>query len=388
MENVKRRQSHIPNELFISILSKLPIKSLKRFECACKSWSLLFDNPNFKTIYRNSFFTKDHSYYNDKSLLLHTNNFPFCFGYGVKYELYSVSGERFENRVKLDWPINPHYEYKYGFGILGCGSVNGILCLLCDYRGKNVIFWNPSTEEFKVIPLNFPGFMCLVDYRGFGYDHIKDDYKVLRCCGGINPETFSNSDIEEQISSIWEIYSLKSNSWKKLELDMNHKSIHWNKEFHVYMDGLSHNLGRDERDDESCLISFDWSNEVFVTTPLFLDIDNFYLHYKTWTKIVLINGSIASITNFEDMLHISILGELGVKESWIKILIIGPFHYLDYPIGAGKKGDMMFRKRDGGLVWFDLNTQMIEDLGIRAEIFTTRLFIHGENLIPFEGNNI
>jgi molecular chaperone HtpG len=34
--------NHIPEDLAFSILSKLPLKSLKRFGCVRKSWTLLF----------------------------------------------------------------------------------------------------------------------------------------------------------------------------------------------------------------------------------------------------------------------------------------------------------------------------------------------------------
>ncbi|CAJ2633768.1 unnamed protein product [Trifolium pratense] len=66
----------------------------------------------------------------------------------------------------------------------------------------------------------------------------------------------------------------------------------------------------------------------------------------------------------------------------------GFFPCLENPIGAGKKGDMLFRKKDGELVWCDLNTQMIEDLGVISRRFGCKIVIHKENILPFEGANI
>ncbi|AET00948.1 hypothetical protein MTR_5g097730 [Medicago truncatula] len=40
--------------------------------------------------------------------------------------------------------------------------------------------------------------------------------------------------------------------------------------------------------------------------------------------------------------------KLDVMESWTKIFTVGPLPCLDYPVGAGKKGDLFFRKKDGG----------------------------------------
>jgi len=45
--------NYVSDDITFSILSKLPLKSLKRFECACKSCSLLFDNPYFMTMHHN-----------------------------------------------------------------------------------------------------------------------------------------------------------------------------------------------------------------------------------------------------------------------------------------------------------------------------------------------
>jgi len=64
--------------------------------------------------------------------------------------------------------------------------------------------------------------------------------------------------------------------------------------------------------------------------------------------------------------HISVLGEVGVKESWIKLFIVGPLPDVERPIGVGKKGDIFFMKKDQDLVLFNLSTRRIEDLGIKG----------------------
>jgi len=138
--------NHIPDDIVFYIISKLPDKSLKRFECVCKSWSLLSDNRDFMTMYRNYFLSKDHSFYDDTSLLLHQSQTIgltiTCYPGGMfptkfKYDLYSLSGERFENKVKLDWPVrhvriincihDDGQEDKIGFKIVRSISFNGTI---------------------------------------------------------------------------------------------------------------------------------------------------------------------------------------------------------------------------------------------------------------------
>ncbi|XP_024628171.1 putative F-box protein At3g16210 [Medicago truncatula] len=173
--------NHIYDDVAFVILSKLPLKSLFRFRCVRKSWSLLFENPYFMDMFRRIFLSKNHSYYNDTSLLLHD-----------EYMLYSLFGERFENRVKLDWP-NPYGE-QFDFNIYGCASVNGILCIEdagriegihCIEELGRVVLWNPTTGEFKVTPpspsaFESPCWDPMIDLHGFGYDQVRDDYKVIR----------------------------------------------------------------------------------------------------------------------------------------------------------------------------------------------------------------
>lgn len=49
MTNEKVR-NHIHDDIAFSILSKLPLKSLKRFEYVRKSWSQLLENPQFMSM--------------------------------------------------------------------------------------------------------------------------------------------------------------------------------------------------------------------------------------------------------------------------------------------------------------------------------------------------
>jgi len=258
--------------------------------------------------------------------------------------------------------------------------------LLCASQ-ENIILWNPSTKEFKLIPPSpfdsEPYWGVLIDHRSFGYDRVRDDYKVM--CHGQIIQEYNNYRIYGG-SYIWELYSLRSNSWRKINVDMEHNHMDCEQ---VYLDGLSHWMCSNERRNEVFLLSFEWSNEVFITTPIPSYMNYYYFQkYSLLVDLVLLNGSVALILNCVDTstFHISIMGEVDVKESWIKLFIVRSLPCLSYPIGAGKKGNMLFRKEDGGLVWFDLNTQTIQDLGIIEGRFY-KIVIHKESFYPFEGAN-
>lgn len=79
------------------------------------------------------------------------------------------------------------------------------------------------------------------------------------------------------------------------------------------------------------------------------------------------------------------MGELGVKESWIKLFIICPIPYIKYSTGIGKKGDILLIKEDGKLIRFNLNTQQIEELKFAGSQFLGRTILYKESLLPILG---
>ena len=122
----QKLMNHLPNDLVLSVMSNLPFKSLKRFGCLQRSWTILFENSDFMNLFRNNFIRNQHSYYDDTSLLLFIN-LPYQNTH--KSNLFSVSGERFQNMEKLE--VEDVYPCR--FRILGSCSVNGTLCLYLPY---------------------------------------------------------------------------------------------------------------------------------------------------------------------------------------------------------------------------------------------------------------
>ncbi|XP_058767396.1 F-box/kelch-repeat protein At3g06240-like [Vicia villosa] len=381
----KKVTSHIPYDLGITILVKLPLKSLKRLGCVCKSWGILFENSNFINIFSNNFIS-NHGSHDDASLLLQVTITNFS---DTRYHsLYSLYGDSFINRVKLEWPNPFHVENPY-FYILDSGSINGTLCLYSDINGIFIIvIWNPITKELKVIPrspIEFvpsPYDQYFVVLHGFGYDHIQDDYKIIRY---INVGLHS-SDIYG--GKYWEIYSLRSNSWRTLDIGMPGCGLGTIGE-RLYTLGMCHWISKGYTNkDDSYLVSFNLNGEIFNTTliPLFMDAE---LDHEFSIHSMMLNGSIATISWYDDTttFHISILGELGVKESWIKLFIVGPLSCVDHPIGVDKEGNIFFRKQNGELILLDLRTNVISDLGFNGW-YTSQIVILKGSFLPIGGINL
>ncbi|CAK8539348.1 unnamed protein product [Lathyrus sativus] len=388
-----RSNVHIPDDLAFSILSKLPLKSLKRFECVSKSWSLLFENPHFMNMLRNHFISNTRSDYGDTFLFLSSVDPPLSHA-----AFYLLSNEGFENRIKFDLPP-PFQEDDSLLYILSSVCINGILCIGQDTcRGRRMVnsfravLWNPATSDFMVIPSSpdenvLPYRSPFFNFHGFGYDHVRDDYKLIRYIS-----FFSVTDEDEDMP--WEdksyepllmIYSLRSNSWRILEIDMlDIRDFDYALPEGVYLNGVCHWLGtRDLYGNEACLVSFDLSNEVLFMTPILSDINECCEFIFIGRHLVVLNESVALISNCfkAPTFHISILGEVGVKESWIKLFIVGPIPSIEYPIGVGKKGDICLIQDNKELVWLDLSTQITKEIGVKGKSYACQIGIYKENLL-------
>jgi F-box interacting protein len=277
-----------------------------------------------------------------------------------------------------------------------CGSIDGTLCLHqieYDNYGRTVLY-NPTTQTIKLLPASEDEFSITFDstenyfyyfvtsrLHGFGYDHVINDYNVIRYVKvSIEPKPFLDypDDFEETINHrfgdivlgpLWEIYSLRSNLWRKLHVDMPF-SENCTEGTQVYMDGVCHWLCEKHEDNPigPCLVSFYLSNEVSFTTPIPSDVDDCFDVGAEWINLVVLNGSIALISYHEERttFHVSILGQLGFKESWIKLFMVGPLPCVERLIRVGTKGEIFFIKKDKEIAWFDLSKQMIEELGYTA----------------------
>ena len=376
----------ISDDISFSILSKLPLKSLVRFRSVRKSWYFLFENSYFMNMYRIYFASNNNYSYVDDSLLSIEGVEPYYEGH---WALFLLSGERFENKIKLDWPP-PIQEDDTEFSIL-MSIIDGTICFVKDTGGPTTVLWNINTQSFKVLPpspLESPPpsyHSAWVTSHGFGYDHIRNDYKVVRHIAHRKNliDRVGNWPLHD---SVWEVYSLRSNYWKKLDVDMptgyfgsRNISFRTNEVCH-WLDEHGH-----------CLVSFDSSNDVFFRTPLPLDdyddIDSVLVDRRP----VGLNGFASFISSYETknankmiIFHISILGEYGVKESWTKLFVVGPLSWVDHPVGGGNKGEIFFKSKDDELVGFDLGTQMIKKHCIKDVIDFDRI-LYKEVRIPIGG---
>ncbi|KAL2937096.1 hypothetical protein RDABS01_020545 [Bienertia sinuspersici] len=192
---------NLPEELVIEILKRLPVTSLLRFMCVCKSWYSLITNPSFISVHLSI-----------QSNKISSNCSSTLYSFGFEFFLHDVD-EPLNDWTKIDSLVGHKQR-------LIVGNFDGVLCLFdhCDRGVGPLILWNPSIRKAFTLPLPIPAFRAKkftfadVDPRqnvifGFGFDFISKDYKVVR--------VFYEWDVKRQITCFHaDVCSLSKDNWR------------------------------------------------------------------------------------------------------------------------------------------------------------------------------
>ncbi|KAF5751232.1 F-box and associated interaction domains-containing protein putative isoform 1 [Tripterygium wilfordii] len=370
----------IPEDLVTNILLYLPAKSLARFKCVCKSWCSLIGDPKFvvehhhkqTTLYSNSFWVIGRDKCSNYEFIL-------CFIKDDGDEIPIVT----ETISHGDEPF-------CGFKLV-LGPRNGLYCVCEDVT---VTIINPSTGESKTLPdsqlepPNVASFQC-PDF-GFGFDNKNNDYKVLRfvdydCNGGAT------------IHQI-ELYSLKSESWRKLAGIDNVRL--WSNKDDAYKDGVYYWWAKGENG--CCILSFDMVDEVFETMPL-PDFGIPSIDYHTTSDscnhraaLSIFKGSLAAIAypnkkGIEGYIDIWVMAAL--KETWVKQARIGPISAIGRPLVFWKNGGLFLEDIDGQLAiaFYDPrrgSIYLVEKLPFHPFMFSLQVLNYSQSLVSINGEKL
>ncbi|KAJ9555286.1 hypothetical protein OSB04_009900 [Centaurea solstitialis] len=187
--------SLLPEEIVLfQILPKVPGKSLLRFRCVCKQWQSFLTSPLFANIHLHHVTTTTNN----------NNNEKVVFHLKGSHSFQTVDCH--EDGLTTTMPRRYPFER---YGSLLATPVNGLVLVMVGavvdgQWSKNMILWNPLTSEYKKIPsppfdtTRYLTFVCALELYHTCSD---DDYKILIITTDRNVY----------------VYSLKSDSWKKLE---------------------------------------------------------------------------------------------------------------------------------------------------------------------------
>ncbi|KAK7363690.1 hypothetical protein VNO77_05841 [Canavalia gladiata] len=350
----------LPQELIIEILLRLPVKSLFRFKCVCKSWLSLICDPHF------AFSHYDHvSAAHTCRLVLSSPSASEFRSMDVDASLHDDSASAVLNFNFL--PPQPRYKVKK---LKIVGSCRGFLLLNCY---SNFYVWNPSTHVHRLIVSRRVNSTFLRFLYGFGYDPSTDDYLVV--LASYDPRS------ADWVAGV-DLFSLRANKWEQIEesyfsyvnASVNFRigallnvAIHWL----VFLHDVSMTV----------IVAFDLTERSFSEIPLPDDLDFIF----ELCDLRILGGflSLYVVGLHNEPTEIWVMQEYKVQSSWTKTIVVStndiPIQYFS-PLCSTKCGDIVGRDGRTGLVKCDDKGQIKEHRsychvphGFQAAVYTESL---------------
>ncbi|KAK7295543.1 hypothetical protein RJT34_18453 [Clitoria ternatea] len=365
-----------PQDLIENILSRLPVRSLLRFKCVCKSWLSLISDPQFAKLHFDLAASPTHR-------LLH----KLPRQRSIQSRDIQVPFDQDSSLVNLFLPPPPSHE---GYlEILGCQR--GLVLLI--YHTRDLVLWNPSTGLRKRISHSPPdAIRCpphCAGFHGFGYDAATDDYFVVF----MRLYFLIESSCPVRSTEV-EFFSLKTNSWNCVKFQGLYDEIKQEFKAGVLVNGAIHWLVLPVHSHLPAIVAFDWTEQSFYEIPPpptdYLTLDEF----AAFPKPRVMGGYLAvcypGYRMEVDVIEIWVMKEYRVRSSWTKTLVVsaslnfvpGAFSPMCYTKGGGIFGTF----GPGWLVKFDDKGELIEELrypvAMELEARNLHNAIYRESLLP------
>ncbi|XP_073120260.1 F-box/kelch-repeat protein At3g06240-like [Henckelia pumila] len=305
-------RSALPTAMLIEVLIRLPVKYILKFRCVAKAWRDLIGSP---------LFIQRHLKHDRKQKVLLVKR-KIGERHGPKSPRY---GEGTERNTITYTSIGIH------------GPCNGLVCISA---GEIVFLCNPSLREFKLIPpLEWPDFTNdLFPYQcGFGFDPVSGIYKV------VNLANLYNVMVEDIL--VYYLYDSASNSWKQVKAKV--PELCNPLDFELTFKGTMYSYIIKSPDNDPFIFCFDICTEAFRQIDFYDD----FSPSEGGIRLMELNDSLAFVRykkykNEAQEMEIWAMEEYGIKESWTKQFVFGP-----YPVICPLlflKNDLLLVESDNG----------------------------------------
>ncbi|XP_038705901.1 F-box protein At1g11270-like [Tripterygium wilfordii] len=386
------RTHSLPDDVVLDILLRLPVKSVKRFKCICRSWCSKFQEPDFL---REHYLTNAVRGTNLRTIVKSMSVFdPLTYDplvIGASLSRIVVDFSLLSNQtMRVKETINIPVVLPSLFPVMDMvGECEGLI-LLCSFENSDpIMILNPATQELKTLPkssVERPNYTDYVFFSAlaFGYDCSTGDYKVVRFVITDGPFGFSYS---EQV----ELYRLSCNSWRLITYPF-HDHVLLPSRFNTYVNGHCH-WWLNNRVEK--ILAFDMTQETFQVME-FSSSSDFTLccleQGSSGPELRVFRNHLAVFAHSRQKMgcfEIWVMEEYGVMESWTKQLVIGPISGVEELLGMWKTGEWFFKTDERRLALFHPDTKAIKDLEIhhcpRAGNYGLTLLIFTESLFSLNG---
>ncbi|KAL5057336.1 hypothetical protein RYX36_028940 [Vicia faba] len=378
--NMDTKMKHLPEELLSNILSRLPARELLKCKIVCKSWFNLITDPYFINNYY--FFYNDliYSQNQEKLLVIHR---PFISGVETFISLLSWNFNYPKQHVSsslLNLPDEYNSDHQCWTDIMG--PCNGIYFL----PGYPNFMMNLSLRQFKALPeshvTDSNGTYSLTEFAGFGFDPKTNDYKVVFL------KDLWLRKTDERQKGYWnaELYSLNSNSWRKLDaqdIPLPIEISSSSSQVYTYMNNCCHWWGYvDEYDGriEDVVLAFNMVDEMFrkIKVPTIEYSNSSVECFKTLVPLKesdTIGVLVYPARGIEKCFDVWMMKDYWDEESWIKQYSVGPVSMISKFVGFYGSNEFLWKDTDERLVLYDSekqNTMDVHDYGKHDSIRAVR----------------
>lgn len=324
-------------------------------------------------------FAKSHLFRStvDPTLTRHRLLLPTRTGQGEVMSC-SVKPLLFNDPLALTSPESVDFMLRHKYQIIG--SCNGLVCL-ADFRNGHVRLWNPST---RLLSRKSP-FMDVDDddddmaiCHGFGYDHVSGKYKVVL--------VFPDPWFDNVHRTVTKVYTFGDSSWKTIQ-NLGYLGYPKNVLGKFVGDTLNWvvNGVSDVTPHQWVILSFDTRKEVFqeVLLPDFGD-DN----PEEPIQAVLKDCLCVCYDHEETHLVVWLMREYGVRESWMKLMVIPHeelqiFGFVPYiePLCMSENGMVLVYTTFVRALVYDSKVGRLEYPNIQSDKVWNEQFVYVESLV-------
>ncbi|KAH6765205.1 hypothetical protein C2S51_016454 [Perilla frutescens var. frutescens] len=343
--------TYLPSEIIVNILSRLPIRSIVRCKCVCKSWLDLLVTPEF---------VRSHISKSVPGLFVFERNpqiKPYKFVEFVD-ELDPNCDERRWN-VAFDFNLPFHVPVYREYT-----AANGLLFLWKPYF---LIICNPITRDYIIVPIPLE-ISSVPESYGFGVSRISGQYKVV---GTFFKREIDTPQRAEVSRSECQVYSVGTGSWRRIASAglLNYEYAY---DAGAFLNGNLHWLvhARDLNGYPELISCFDLETELFSTSsPPPCDDP------RGFRKLSVLGGCLCLCDNMgceflsEYEIAIWLMKEYGDEKSWTKEFVIRKMFHADFlgflcPIKVFEDGDILMEVEMQRLLYYSNKTKSIREVNV------------------------
>ncbi|XP_026397174.1 F-box/kelch-repeat protein At3g06240-like [Papaver somniferum] len=288
--------SSVPEDVYLEILLRVPVKSTFTCKCVCKTWLSIISNPNFVNQHVNVTAQRNNN------LLMLKGRTDDCVDV-----LLSVGCDSLVSEINDDDVVVQDCPYKPVRYMDLMGSCNGLVCVWSSGR-KLYCIWNPFTREFKELPKSPIKYDEKdVSLHVFGYDCKNDDYKLINVVDH---------------SSLVHVYTLRSNSWRRgkaMPYRFSRQGMPYSfsrQGSGVLVNGAWHWVGsKRDNGDSKLIIPLDIKDVKFQELPLSKEV---FKNNDLSMTIGALRERLCAIFDVGVGFEVWMMKEYGVRESWTK----------------------------------------------------------------------